>query len=158
MPSHAAWSAETAQRLIDERKALPGALLPILHALREAFGYIDRAAVPQVADALNLTRAEVHGVVSFYHDFRDHPPGRHVLKVCRAEACQSMNNEAIDHIKDRLGIDFHQTTPDRSFTLEAVYCLGNCACAPALTLDEKVHGRVDAARFDRLIEGLGSRP
>jgi formate dehydrogenase subunit gamma len=152
MSQHASWDAGTARALIAERAALPGALLPILHALQEHFGYIDAAAVPMVAEALNLSRAEVHGVVTFYHDFRQTPPGRHVLRVCRAEACQSMGaDRLVEHIKDRLGIDFHETTSDGRLTLEQVFCLGDCACSPAVMLDGKLHGRVDAARFDRLL-------
>jgi formate dehydrogenase subunit gamma len=146
------WDAAAAATLIAERQAMPGALLPILHALQDRFGYIDRAAVPLIADALNLSRAEVHGVVTFYHDFRDSPPGRQVVRVCRAEACQSMGGERLAaHVKERLGIDFHETSADGRFTLEPVFCLGDCACAPAVMVDGKLHGRVDPARFDRLI-------
>jgi formate dehydrogenase subunit gamma len=155
----AAWDEAAARRLIEARKSLPGALIPILHELQDTFGYVDRDAVPLIAQALNLSRAEVHGVVSFYHDFRDHPPGTHILRLCRAEACQSMGNERlIDHAKDRLGVDFHQTTADGRFTLEAVYCLGNCACAPALMIDDKVHGRVDPNRLDQLLDDAEKRP
>lgn len=158
MPTIASWDARTALSLIEERKALPGALLPILHALQERFGYVDREAVPMIAAALNLSRAEVHGVISFYHDFRAHPPGAHVVRLCRAEACQSMGNERlIAHAKDRLGVDFHETTADGRFTLEAVYCLGNCAFAPAITIDGKVHGRVDPARLDQLLDEAARR-
>jgi formate dehydrogenase subunit gamma len=131
---------------------MSGALLSILHALQDRFGYIDPAAVPLIADALNLSRAEVHGVVTFYHDFRESPPGRQVVRVCRAEACQSMGGERLAaHIKERLGIDFHETSADGSFTLEPVFCLGDCACSPAVMIDGRLHGRVDPARFDRLI-------
>lgn len=153
MPGRTQWDSDRAERLIDEHRHAPGALLPILHALQDAFGYVDAAAVPLIAKALNLSRAEVHGVISFYHDFRDAPPGRHVVKVCRAEACQSMGNaRLIDHVKQRLGIDFHQTSADGRYTLEPVFCLGDCSCSPALTIDGKVHGRVDPARFDALLE------
>ncbi|MGD9538785.1 MAG: formate dehydrogenase subunit gamma [Alphaproteobacteria bacterium] len=153
MPGRTQWDSDQAARLIDEHKHAPGALLPILHALQDAFGYVDAAAVPLIASALNLSRAEVHGVISFYHDFRDAPPGRHVVKLCRAEACQSMGSaRLIDHVKQRLGIDFHQTSADGRYTLEPVFCLGDCSCAPALTIDGKVHGRVDPARFDALLE------
>ena len=152
MSQLAAWEEGRAQALIAERAGLPGALLPILHALQEHFGYIDPAALPLVAEALNLSRAEVHGVVTFYHDFRQTPPGRHVLRVCRAEACQSMGADHLAaHIKTRLGIDFHQTSADGRVTLEPVFCLGGCACSPALMLDGKLHGRVDATAFDRLM-------
>ena len=152
MSQHASWDEGTARALIAARAALPGAVLPILRALQEHFGYVDPAAVPLVAEALNLSRAEVHGVVTFYHDFRQTPPGRHVLRLCRAEACQSMGADRLAaHIKARLGIDFHQTSADGRVTLEPVFCLGDCACAPALMLDGKLHGRVDAAAFDRLL-------
>jgi formate dehydrogenase subunit gamma len=152
MSHRMAWDAKTVGALITERASLPGALLPILHALQEHFGYIDAKAVPLVADALNLSRAEVHGVVTFYHDFRQAPPGRHVIRLCRAEACQSMGGERLaEHVKARLGVDFHETSPDGRYTLEPVFCLGDCACSPALMLDGKLHGRVDAAGFDRLL-------
>ena len=152
MSQHASWDEGTARALIAARAALPGAVLPILHALQEHFGYVDPAAVPLVAEALNLSRADVHGVVTFYHDFRATPPGRHVLRLCRAEACQSMGADRLAaHIKSRLGIDFHQTSADGRVTLEPVFCLGNCACSPALMLDGKLHGRVDAAAFDQLM-------
>ena len=152
MSQHASWDEGTARSLIAARAALPGAVLPILHALQEHFGYVDPAAVPLVAEALNLSRAEVHGVVTFYHDFRATPPGRHVLRLCRAEACQSMGADRLAaHIKSRLGIDFHQTSADGRVTLEPVFCLGDCACSPALMLDGKLHGRVDATAFDRLM-------
>jgi formate dehydrogenase subunit gamma len=152
MSQHASWDEGTARALITARAALPGAVLPVLHALQEHFGYVDPAAVPLVAEALNLSRAEVHGVVTFYHDFRQTPPGRHVLRVCRAEACQSMGADRLAaHIKARLGIDFHQTSADGRVTLEPVFCLGDCACSPALMLDGELHGRVDAAAFDRLM-------
>jgi formate dehydrogenase subunit gamma len=148
-----AWDPERAARRIEELRYLPGAALPILHALQAEFGYIDRAAVPLVADALNLSRAEVHGVVSFYHDFREAPPGAHVLKLCRAEACQSMGAEHIaDAARERLQIHWSETTPDGRVTLEPVFCLGLCACAPAAMLDGRVFGRVDRARLASLID------
>ena len=149
------WNAAEAARLIAERKDLPGALLPILHALSDTFGYVDAAAVPMIADTLNLSRAEVHGVISFYHDFRSAAPGRHVVRVCRAEACQSMGGRALaEHVKCKLAADFHGTSANGRFTLEPVYCLGNCACAPAVTIDGDVHGRVTEERFDALVAKL----
>jgi formate dehydrogenase subunit gamma len=152
MSQHPSWDEGRARALIAERAGLPGALLPILHVLQEHFGYVDGAALPLIAEALNLSRAEVHGVVTFYHDFRQTPPGRHVVRVCRAEACQSMGADRLAaHIKARLGIDFHQTSADGRVTLEPVFCLGGCACSPALMLDGKLHGRVDAAAFDQLM-------
>lgn len=135
---------------------LPGALLPILHGIQDALGFVPPAAVPIVAGALNLSRAEVHGVISFYHHFRSERPGRHVLKLCRAEACQAMGARAIEaHVRGRLGIGFDQTTADGSLTLEPVYCLGNCACAPSAMLDDRVHGRLSVEKIDRLIDACG---
>jgi formate dehydrogenase subunit gamma len=129
-----------------------GALLPILHAIQDALGYVPEAAVPVIAADLNQSRAEVHGMLSFYHYFRTHAPGRHVIYLCRAEACQSMGaRELEERVKRRLGIDFHQTTADGAFTLEPVYCLGNCACAPSVMIDRTLHGRVDAERFDEVL-------
>jgi formate dehydrogenase subunit gamma len=148
-----AWNDERAAARIEELRRLPGALLPMLHALQEEFGYIDKAAVPMIADALNLSRAEVHGVISFYHDFRDAPPGRHVLKLCRAEACQSMGAEALaDAARERLRIGWGETTPDGRLSLEPVFCLGLCACAPAAMVDGRVIGGLDRARLMSLID------
>src|SRR6266853_30746 len=125
-----------ARERIRELEHLPGALLPMLHALQEEFGYIDDAAVPLLAETLHISRAEVHGVISFYHDFRRTPPGRHVLHICRAESCQAMGcNPLIEHVENRLGIKLGETTADRNFTLEPVYCLGNCGLSPAMMLD-----------------------
>jgi formate dehydrogenase subunit gamma len=133
-------------------RALPGALLPILHAIQHALGYVPAEAVPMVAKELNLSIAEVHGVVSFYHYFRQHPPGRHTLHLCRAEACQALGAQALEaHAKSALGIDFHGTTADGAITLEPVYCLGNCALGPSAMVDERLQGRVTAARLDALI-------
>jgi formate dehydrogenase subunit gamma len=130
--------------ILDAHKGLEGPLLPILHAVQEAFGYIPEAAVPQIAKALQMTKAEVHGVVSFYHDFREKPAGRHVLKLCRAEACQAMGADAVaGRVKAALGIDWHETTPDGRVTLEPVFCLGLCACGPAAMVDGRLVGRVD---------------
>jgi len=134
---------------------LAGALLPILHALQKALGYVPPAAVPMIAQELNLSRAEVHGVISFYHYFRRQPAGRHTIYICRAEACQAMGGRALQaHAQEKLGIEMHQTSADGAFTLEPVYCLGNCACAPSLLVDGDLHGRVDAQRFDELLGEL----
>jgi formate dehydrogenase subunit gamma len=147
------WDADRALILIKEMESLPGALLPILHALQDEFGYVDKAAIPLIADALNLSHAEVHGVISFYHDFRHSPAGRHVLKMCRAEACQSMGCEStIRHVEKRLGVHLGETSEDRSFTVDAVYCLGNCALSPAVMLDGKLYGRVSREVADFLID------
>ncbi|MBY5817171.1 formate dehydrogenase subunit gamma [Rhizobium leguminosarum] len=130
--------------IVADLRFLEGPLLPILHEVQQEFGYVPQEAMPVIAEELNLSRAEVHGVVTFYHDYRDHPAGRHVLKLCRAEACQSMGGDALaERVKALLGIDFHQTTLDGGVTLEPVYCLGLCACAPAAMLDGEVYGRVD---------------
>ncbi|WP_105385598.1 formate dehydrogenase subunit gamma [Neorhizobium alkalisoli] len=135
---------ERSLQIIRDLKHLEGPMLPILHAIQAEFGYVPDEVKPIIAGELNLSRAEVHGVVTFYHEFRDHPAGRHVLKLCRAEACQSMGSDRIaDRARQLLGIDFHQTTLDGAVTLEAVYCLGLCACAPAAMLDGEVYGRVD---------------
>jgi formate dehydrogenase subunit gamma len=132
---------------------LPGALLPILHALQEEFGYIDDGMIPLIAEALNISHAEVHGVISFYHDFRRAPAGRHVLQICRAESCQSMGcNSLIAHVEKSLGVKMGETSEDGNFTLRPVYCLGNCALSPAVMLDGQPYGRVSAAVADSLIE------
>jgi formate dehydrogenase subunit gamma len=133
-------------------KAQPGALLPILHAIQDKIGYVPPAAVPLIAQELNLSRAEVHGVVTFYHYFRTVKPGRHVFHLCRAEACQSVGAMALEaHAKQSLGVDFHGTTTDGAITLEPVYCLGNCALGPSLMIDDRLQGRVTPERFDRLV-------
>jgi formate dehydrogenase subunit gamma len=127
-------------------------LLEILHAVQREFGCIPDAAKRQIAEALNLSRAEVHGVVSFYHDFRAEPAGRHTLKICRAEACQSMGGEANVRVaQEALGVEMGGTTADGAVTLEAVYCLGLCACAPSAMLDGRVVGRVDRDVLETLI-------
>ena len=150
MPS---WDEGAARSLMEPWSADEGGLLPALHALQEAYGYIDDRAVPLLADVFNLSRAEVTGVVSFYHDFRREPPGRHVVKVCRAEACQAMGCERlVAELEARLGTPVDGTSPDGAVTLETVYCLGNCALSPAALVDGKLHGRVDA---ESLCEGLG---
>jgi len=138
--------------IIEAMKGVDGPLLPILHGIQEEFGHVPQDALPLIADRLNLSRAEVQGVVSFYHDFRRQPAGRHVLKVCRAEACQSMGGEALAaRLEQLLGIGFHETAGDGSVTLEPVYCLGLCACAPAAMLDGEVIGRLDEARIEEIV-------
>jgi formate dehydrogenase subunit gamma len=138
--------------LIARHAGAAGPLLPILHAVQDELGYIPREAVPRIAAALNLSRAEVHGVISFYHWFRQHPPGRHVVQVCRAEACQAVNGEATEaHARRCLGVDWHGTSADGAFTLEAVYCLGNCAAGPSAMIDGQLYGRVTPERLDELL-------
>jgi formate dehydrogenase subunit gamma len=140
------------EEIIADHAALEGPLLPILHAVQAAFGHIPRDALPVIADKLNLSRAEVHGVMSFYHDFREDKAGRHVLKLCRAEACQAMGADRVAaHARGKLGIEWHQTTQDGAVTLEPVFCLGLCACGPAAMVDGRVVGRVDEARVDELL-------
>jgi formate dehydrogenase subunit gamma len=149
------WDQNEVQAVIDELKNKPGALLPILHGIQGSQGYIPVDSVPLIARALNLSRAEVHGVITFYHYFRETPPGKHTIHLCRAESCQSMNSAALEaHAKSRLGIDFHETTADGQFSLEPVYCLGNCACSPALSVDGEVHGKVSTEKFDQIVGEL----
>ena len=130
-------------------KDLPGALLPVLHGIQDALGYVPEVAVPLIAREMNLSRADVHGVISFYHYFRRQPAGQHVIYLCRAESCQAMGAVTLEkHVKQRLGVDFHETTQDGRYTLEPVYCLGNCACSPAMMVDGELKGRVTPERFD----------
>lgn len=129
-----------------------GALLPVLHAIQAEHGHVPAEAVPVIADRLNLSRAEVHGVLSYYHHFRKTPAGKLVVQLCQAEACQSVGSEALaEHAKRTLGIDFHETTADGGVTLEPVYCLGHCACGPSMMVGERVHARVDKDKFDALL-------
>lgn len=131
----------------------PDALLEILHDLQDSLGHVPQAALPAIAAELNLSRAEVHGTFSFYHDFRDRPPGRRMLQVCRAEACQAVGCEALaGHAERRLGTAFGETSADGAVTLRTVYCLGNCALGPAVMLDGRLHGRVTAERLDALLD------
>jgi len=131
----------------------PDELLEILHELQHEVGYVPEETLPHIAWALNLSRAEVHGVVTFYHDFHRAPVGKHVIKICRAEACQSMGTDALcAHAQKKLGANFGETTRDGTFTVEAVYCLGNCALSPAVMIDEDLYGMVDAKRFDAIID------
>jgi formate dehydrogenase subunit gamma len=147
-PQQAAVVHEVIARLREQ----PGALLPILHGVQDALGYIPDSAVGPIAHALNLSRAEVHGVLTFYHWYRREQPGRHVLHLCRAEACQAVGATALEqHVKRMLGTDFHGTSVDGAITLEPVYCLGNCACGPSLLLDGELHARVTPQRFDELL-------
>jgi formate dehydrogenase subunit gamma len=149
-------------RSIAKLRELPGALLPILHEIQREIGFVPPEAIARIAVGLNLSHADVHGVITFYHDFRTTPPGRHVLKLCRAESCQAMGCERLEsRLRERLGVGMHETTADRSVTVEPVYCLGNCALSPALMLDGKLQGRVTERRLDELLDGLaasGGRP
>jgi formate dehydrogenase subunit gamma len=147
-----AHTREEIDRALARYQSQPGPLLQVLHAVQQRLRYIPEAAIPIIASALNLSRAEVHGVVTFYHHFRRHPPGKHVVQICQAESCKAMRGDELNaHAQQRLKIGFHETTADGRFTLERVYCLGNCANSPALMIDDELHGRMDAQKFDHLI-------
>jgi len=146
------WDEARGAEIIAEHGKLEGPTIVILHALQEAFGYVPEPAVPMIASELNLSRAEVHGVFTFYHDFRREPAGKHVLKLCRAEACQAAGGDALAaRAEATLGISLGNTTPDARVTLEPIYCLGLCATAPSAMLDGRVVGRLDQARLDALV-------
>jgi formate dehydrogenase subunit gamma len=148
-------SLEEIRLLAQAHADRPGALLPVLRAIQDRLGHVPAHAVAVVADVLNISRADVHGVVSFYHDFRDAPPGRHIVKLCRAEACQAVGARALErHAKAALAIGFGETTADGAITLEPVYCLGNCAAGPSMMIDGEPIGRVDAAAFDAAVAAL----
>ena len=150
--NHVDWNETEAREVAAPFVDVPGGLLPALHALQARFGHISDQAIAVLADALNLSRAEVHGVTSFYHDFAREPRGRHLLQVCQAESCQAMGSRGLtEHASELLGAGLHQTTGDGLFSVEPVYCLGNCACSPAVRIDDRVFGRVTAERFDALI-------
>ena len=154
MVRHAPWDADAARAIIARLSGLDGATLPILHALQEEFGCVPAEAVPLIADALNVSRAEIHGAITFYHDFRDKPAGRRVIKLCRAEACQaSGSNELVDHLRTRHGIAIDSTTADGALTVETVYCLGNCALGPSALIDGDLVGRVDANKLSAVCGG-----
>jgi formate dehydrogenase subunit gamma len=145
--------SEQILRIARELKDKAGALIPILHGIQDELGYVPPEAVPMIAEVLNLSRAEVHGVVTFYHDFRSEAPGRHIVRICQAESCQATGSHALTaHAKHYLGVDFHQTTRDANFTLEPVYCLGNCAGSPSVMIDQDVYGRVTPARFETILK------
>ncbi|MES2143164.1 MAG: formate dehydrogenase subunit gamma [Pseudomonadota bacterium] len=148
-------ATDRVEEILAAHQGLEGPLLPILHAVQAELGYVPQLVLPQIAKALNLSKAEVHGVVSFYHDFREAPAGRHVLKLCRAEACQAMGADRVAaHAQSTLGVDWHETTKDAAVTLEPVFCLGLCACGPAAMIDGRLVGRCDEARVDALIAGV----
>lgn len=152
------FDAAAAQGVIDRHRHLDGAMLPILHALQEEFGYVDTKAVPLIAETLNVSKAEVHGVITFYHDFHIKPQGRHVVKLCLAEACQAMGCTSIrDHMLKKHGVEIGGTTFDGGLTIEAIYCLGNCSLSPAALIDGQLVGRLTAGKLDALIEALGTR-
>src|SRR6516164_7439351 len=151
-PVYEPWEAARGAEIISEHSKVEGATLVILHALQEAFGYIPEEAIPMIASELNLSRAEVYGVFTFYHDFRHKPAGRHVLKLCRAEACQAAGGDALAaRAEAKLGVSLGNTTADERVTLEPIYCLGLCASAPSAMLDGRVVGGLDEARIDALL-------
>jgi formate dehydrogenase subunit gamma len=148
-------SEERARAICEAHGNRPDELLEIFHAVQAEFGFIPGPALPVIANALNLSRAEVYGVLTFYHDFRQSPPGRHLVKICRAEACQAMHTEELcRHAEKQLGAAFGETSADGAFTLQAVYCLGNCALSPAMMIDGDLFGCVDKKRFDAIISDL----
>lgn len=152
MNKHQGWNADVVTEVIAGHEGQEGSLLPILHDLQEAFGYIPEAAEPMIAQALNISRAEVHGVVTFYHDFRHEPAGRHVLKLCRAEACQSCGGDLLAaRAEQKLGIKLGETTGDGRVTVEAVYCLGLCATAPSAMINGRLVGRLNDKKLDKLL-------
>ena len=151
-PGYESWDEARGAEIIAEHASQEGTTLVILHALQEAFGYVPEAAIPMVAQALNLSRAEVHGVFTFYHDFRHKPAGRHVLKLCRAEACQAAGGDALAaRAESKLGVSLGNTTADDRVTLEPIYCLGLCSTAPSAMLDGRLVGRLDEKRLDALV-------
>lgn len=157
MATELRYDAEIGSEIIRRFDARPEMLVQILHAFLERYRAIPPAAVPQIASELNLSRADVHGVVSFYHDFRSEPPGETVVRICQAESCQAMGSRALtEHARQTLGIDVHETTPDGKVTLEPVYCLGNCACSPAVMIGDRIHGRVSTESFDSLLAAARS--
>jgi formate dehydrogenase subunit gamma len=152
------WDRAAVVAIVNALKHQPGALMPILRRIQNDLGWIPAASLPLIAEELNLSRAEVHGVVSFYHDFRHEPPGRNVVQLCRAESCQAMGAVALaDHARKRLGVDFSERSADGAFSIEAVYCLGNCACSPAAVINGELLGRVTPARFDEALARLVRR-
>jgi formate dehydrogenase subunit gamma len=150
MPAH---DKERVVAILVRMKEMAGAMLPVLHEIQDVLGYIPADAVPLIADALNQSRAEVHGVISFYHHFRQTAPAKNVLQVCRAEACQARGSDAlVAHAKASLGCDFHGTSTDGQFTLEPAYCLGLCSSGPNIMIGDHLHAQVSDAKFDRLVE------
>lgn len=151
-PTLSAPHSDTVRRIVADLKGRPGPLLEVLHAIQASLGYVPEGAVPLVAQGLNISRAEVHGVVTFYHYFRRTPPGKHVVSLCRAESCQALGADQLaEHAKRKLGVDFHETTADGEFSLEPIYCLGNCACSPAAMVDGRLYGRLTPERFDEML-------
>lgn len=157
MNSHDQKIAAKVAAAVEKWAAVAGGLMELLHDIQRQVGYIPKDSVSQIARAVNLSRAEVHGVIGFYHDFSYHAHGQIVIQVCRAEACQAMGSQQLEvHIKERLGIDFDETTKDGKFSLKPVYCLGNCACTPSIRIADDVYSRVDAQRFDEILREVSA--
>lgn len=155
MPAPSPWDAVRAREIIDAHRHLEGPALPILHALQEAFGHVPGEAVRMTAEALGVSRAEMHGIVTFYQDFRETPAGRVVIKVCRAESCQARGGRAIgDRIAELLGLKWYETSTDGRVTLEPVYCLGLCASGPSAMVDGIPFARLDKVGAERLVEEI----
>ena len=155
MPSSNGTTVAVVARALEKYADVAGGLMPLLHEVQANIGFIPKERVADIARGMGLSRAEVHGVISFYHDFHDQPLGEKTIHLCRAEACQAMGSRALEtHVKTRLGINYGETTPDGRFSLEAVYCLGNCACPPSIRVGDEIHARVDAKRFDELLDGI----
>ncbi len=147
--------ATRVEEILAAHQGVEGALLPILHSVQESFGYVPEEALPIIARHQNISKAEAYGVMTFYHDFRAKPAGAHVLKLCRAESCQTMGADGLAaHAKEKLGLDWHETTLDGKITLEPIFCLGLCACGPAALVDGKVVGRVTPAKLDQIVKGM----
>ena len=141
--------------ILQKNKTLPGAMLPILHAIQDELGFVPDESVPMIASALNQSRAEVHGVISFYHHFLTKKPGQQQISICRAESCQSMGSGALESkIKQRLKLDYHQTSADGQYSLSPVYCLGNCACSPAIRINDDIHGEMTMEKFENLLDSM----
>lgn len=150
-PNTSDWNTEMIREEVAALQHQPGALLPILHAIQNRIGYVPEGAIPIIAEMLQQTRADIHGVISFYHHFRTRPTGSNVLEVCRAEACQARGGRAFErHVQEKLGVGYHETTADNEFTLEPVYCLGNCACGPSIRVNDDIIGRMTPHKFDQL--------
>jgi formate dehydrogenase subunit gamma len=155
MQSSALSLQEIVDRVFESHRGKVGALLPVLHSIQDKLGHIPREAVPMIAQAMDLSRAEIHGVMSFYHDFRSEPAGENIIHLCRAEACQAMGGRELEqHVMETLGIGYGETTANGLVTLEPVYCLGNCACTPSIRVNDDVYARVTAQKFNELIDRL----
>lgn len=153
MPISSVVQVSVVSAAVQKYAQVPGGLMPLLQEIQAGLGYIPKESVAEIARGMGLSRAEVHGVISFYHDFRDQSRGRTTIQLCRAEACQAVGSRQLEaHAKKRLGIDYGGTTADGRFSLDRVFCLGNCACGPSVRIGDEVFARVDADRFDRLLE------